>query len=72
MVSKCANPNRSAEFMYLGDGKLFEFDSASSRATRGFRWLCKECSKSLKLQRGGDGQIELIRMDQSQQDEFAA
>jgi hypothetical protein len=72
MVSKCANPNCSAEFMYLGDGQLFEFDSASWRATRDFHWLCKECSKSLKLQRGADGQIELVRMDQSQQDEFAA
>ena len=72
MVSKCANPNCSAEFMYFGDGKLFEFDSASSRASRDFHWLCNECAKSLKLQRREDGEIELVRMDRPHQDELAA
>ena len=72
MVSKCANPNCSAAFMYLGDGKLFEFESTSSRATRDFHWLCNECAKSLKLQRAGDGHIELVRTEKPRQDEFAA
>ena len=72
MVSKCSNPNCSAEFMYFGDGKLFEFDSISSRATRDFHWLCKECAKSLKLQRREDGEIILIRVDEADQDELAA
>jgi len=47
--------------MYFGDGKLFEFESTSSRATGDFHWLCNECAKSLKLQRGEDGGIELVR-----------
>jgi hypothetical protein len=72
MVSKCSNPNCSAEFMYLGDGKLFEFESASSRATRDFHWLCNECAKSLKLHRREDGEIILVRVDQADQDELAA
>jgi hypothetical protein len=60
MVSKCANPNRSAEFMYFGDGKLFGFESTSSRTARDFHWLCNECAKSLKLQRGEHDGIELV------------
>ena len=72
MVSKCANPNCSAEFMYFGDGRLFEFESTSSRATRDFHWLCKECAKSLKLQRREDGEIELVRSDRPDRNQFAA
>lgn len=58
--------------MYLGDGKLFEFESISSRATRDFHWLCNECAKSLKLQRREDGEIVLVPLDQAGQDELAA
>jgi len=72
MVSKCSNPKCSTEFMYLGDGKLFEFDSISSRATRDFHWLCNECAKSLKLKRREDGEIVLVPLDQDDQDELAA
>ncbi len=60
MVSKCVNPNCSAEFMYFGEGKLFEFESPSSRNTRDFHWLCDECSKSFKLQKDGNGEIGLV------------
>ena len=72
MVSKCSNPNCSAEFMYFGDGKLFEFESISSRATRDFHWLCSECAKSLKLQRREDGEIVLVRVHEVDHGEFAA
>jgi hypothetical protein len=72
MVSKCANPNCSAEFMYFGDGKLFEFESTSSRAARDFHWLCNECAKSLKLRRRRDGEIELVRAGRSHKSGFAA
>jgi len=72
MVSKCTNPNCSAEFRYFGDGKLFEFESTSSRLTRNFHWLCNECAKSLKLQRGADGRVLLVRLDQVDQSEYAA
>jgi hypothetical protein len=72
MVSKCANPICSAEFMYFGDGRLFEFESTSSRAARDFHWLCSECAKSLKLQRRKDGEIEVVRAEQSARNQFAA
>ena len=72
MVSKCSNPNCSAEFMYFGDGKLFEFESISSRATRDFHWLCNECAKSLKLERRDNGEIVLVAVHEVDHDEFAA
>ena len=72
MVSKCSNPSCSTEFKYLGEGRLFEFESVSSRATRDFHWLCNECAKSLKLQRREDGEIVLVAIDQADKDELAA
>ena len=72
MVSKCSNPNCSVEFMYFGDGKLFEFESISSRATRDFHWLCNECAKSLKLQRREDGEIVLVPVGKPDRSEYAA
>lgn len=65
MVSKCVNPNCTAEFKYFGEGRLFDFESASSRNTRDFHWLCDECSKSLKLQRAADGAIILLPIQES-------
>ena len=69
MVSKCANPNCSAEFMYFGDGKLFEFESTSSHTTRDFHWLCDNCAKTFKLQKGADGNVSVVPLDK---DELAA
>jgi hypothetical protein len=60
MLSKCANPECSATFRYLHDGKLFRFEvevpssgepagmvlpEMKKRATRlEFFWLCEKCA----------------------------
>ncbi len=61
MLSKCANPDCSASFHYLGQGKLYEIrpetapagpqlvapKKAAGRAER--FWLCNECASVMTL-----------------------
>ncbi len=61
MLSKCANPDCSASFHYLGEGKLFEIryqaesdadenlprKLAAGRSER--FWLCDSCATSMTL-----------------------
>jgi hypothetical protein len=64
MLSKCANPGCAAPFLYLHQGKLFRFDTATEhpaaqspasqskdRTVRHleFFWLCAECATKLTL-----------------------
>lgn len=59
MVSKCANPNCSAPFRYLHEGRIFalEFtaetkvDSGEVRPQRRIEhfWLCPRCCGSITL-----------------------
>ena len=61
MISKCANPDCSAPFLYLHAGKLFrievespaQFQSATgaSKPVRRveYFWLCDICAKALTL-----------------------
>lgn len=59
MLSKCANPDCSAPFLYLHEGKLFRFHTGpkspvrqtSEKAVRHveFFWLCGECAGTLTL-----------------------
>ena len=64
MVSKCANPDCSAQFRYLRNGKLFRIhnemltaaeavaqNSLQQAATRRdrFFWLCNECAGKMTL-----------------------
>ena len=62
MISKCANPECSAPFQYLREGRLFRMDimpqpsSATSppNSPKVIRhvehyWLCGPCSRSLTL-----------------------
>jgi len=60
MISKCANPDCSASFRYLRDGKLFrvdldelenrpESDSDKAWHRREHFWLCGCCAASLTL-----------------------
>ena len=65
MVSKCANPNCSASFLYFHVGKLFRVDtSAGSDRRRSlgqdeftdrplrrveFYWLCERCASKMTL-----------------------
>lgn len=60
MVSKCANPNCSAVFRYLREGRLFHFELRKSNSLRkgsvtqnvgGHEcfWLCATCSVKMTL-----------------------
>ncbi len=61
MVSKCANPNCPASFLYLHQGKLFRMavetgktDGLSPETRRAqshvqFYWLCDDCSATMTL-----------------------
>ncbi len=57
MLSKCANPECSRQFLYLHQGKLFQLaptpEVDSSEATFDVLherfWLCDLCSKSMSL-----------------------
>ena len=75
MVSKCANPNCSTPFLYLGKGTLFFFeispDSEPPVATESLRtlrkgphrietfWLCRNCSSRLVV-RMIRGKVEVV------------
>jgi len=68
MLSKCANPKCSANFLYLHEGRLFRSESAagnpivasdagmkkSSRRIE-FFWLCAKCAPKMTLIRDGEG-----------------
>ncbi len=59
MVSKCANPDCSAIFRYLREGRLFNFEVTKSNPSRvvGVHiarsyehfWLCPACSVNMTL-----------------------
>lgn len=65
MVSKCANPECSAQFRYFHTGKLFRLETATglerrrsmgpdgdhARALRHleFYWLCEECAPKMTI-----------------------
>jgi hypothetical protein len=61
MVSKCANPNCSATFLYFHKGKLFRIESTGGNppvensygkkpAPRlEFFWLCDKCAEKMTL-----------------------
>lgn len=67
VISKCANPECTAAFRYLHEGKLFQFEArlldeltismhAARQKDRPSReierfWLCDSCSKTLTLVR---------------------
>ena len=65
MISKCANPACRARFLYLHEGKLFQFereacddaelllgfDSTMHKHSTGveFFWLCGQCAATMTL-----------------------
>lgn len=68
MLSKCANPNCSANFLYLHEGRLFRSESAmddgfvsndagmkKSPRRIEFFWLCSNCAPRMTLIRNGEG-----------------
>jgi len=81
MVSKCANPNCSAPFLYLHQGKLFRLETDAqdpvadaamkkfSRRTE-FFWLCSECAARLTL--GYEKGVGLVIVSLSETHGYAA
>ena len=68
MVSKCANPECSAKFLYLHQGKIYlltpprELENMSEHEWGLLEerfWLCDRCCKTLKVVWGGK-QPELV------------
>lgn len=61
MVSKCANPECSERFLFLGRGKLFHLSPTPDVEAIGGEsqvlyerfWLCDECCKKMTLVWGG-------------------
>jgi hypothetical protein len=47
MLLNCANPNCSAEFLYLYDGELFVIELPNRTVER--YWLCRECALSMRV-----------------------
>jgi hypothetical protein len=67
MLSKCANPDCSALFLYLHRGKLFMLETANpsgekhSERKREYFWLCEECSSSMTIAYDGAAGISTRR-----------
>ncbi len=59
MLSKCANPNCSASFFYLHQGKLFRCETGTHKDSHAgvkksarrieFFWLCENCAVSMTV-----------------------
>ena len=72
MLSKCANPVCSRQFMHLHEGKIFclsptpEVEAAAGRFAPSLYerfWLCDECCKELTLVWGGT-EAKLVPLSQ--------
>ncbi len=63
MVSRCANPDCGAPFLYLRTGKLFVMPRSgfSTRHSRvEYFWLCGNCSGNLTIDSFCDGGIPVL------------
>ena len=75
MLSKCANPNCSATFRFLSEGKLYRIDSKAASVRRGARtesnpgrprideyfWLCSSCCLDMTIRIDNNFEISLVR-----------
>jgi hypothetical protein len=73
MLSKCANPVCSTEFIYLREGKLFVMEQPIKPALRQqgpvesktanrleHFWLCGPCSEDLTLEYSNDHGVQVV------------
>jgi hypothetical protein len=63
MVSRCANPDCGAPFLYLRQGKLFVmprpgFSARHSRVE--YFWLCGNCAGNLTIESFRDGGVPIL------------
>ncbi|MFZ0864358.1 MAG: hypothetical protein ABR881_17380 [Candidatus Sulfotelmatobacter sp.] len=76
MLAKCANPDCSATFRYLHEGKLFAIESKADSLHWGppadpeyrgkshsplYFWLCSSCCYAMTVQSDGDHGISVVR-----------
>lgn len=76
MLSKCANPDCSASFLYLHQGKLFRFEVETRNRANPMRgpgvsaeklpmrteyfWLCDSCLSRLTLVRDQKSEVKAV------------
>jgi hypothetical protein len=76
MLSKCANPDCSAAFLYLRQGKLFRFEvknqgngkvrsepegsGTGGRSHTEYFWLCDSCLTRMTLVQHGDLEVNAV------------
>jgi hypothetical protein len=72
MLSKCANPNCSAPFRYLHEGRLFRVARPARDDGNGngswkkvpqqleYFWLCDSCAGRMTLACGENGKIKAV------------
>jgi hypothetical protein len=67
MISRCANPECCAPFLYLRDGRLFAVHHAHEGEvpTIEYFWLCSQCSTFLKMELSSDGAMILVREERA-------
>lgn len=64
MVAKCGNPSCSARFRRLREGKLFRLETdpilrPSGPKVKEYFWLCRDCSLTMTLHLGEDGNVTM-------------
>jgi hypothetical protein len=63
MVSQCANPGCTAQFLYFGQGQVVAVPHRGKPLTEStveFFWLCGECSSHLNLEVELNGAMHLV------------
>lgn|GEM_PF-1175736 len=70
MLAKCANPACGAHFLYLHEGRIFNFpfseDGTPGKALGRVEhfWLCSRCAASLTVvMDGGSAQVRFRRLE---------
>ncbi len=69
MVSRCANPECGAPFLYLREGRLIAVRRGEGRHGRvEFFWLCGACTSRLTLETGANCAGTLVALAENTRD----
>jgi hypothetical protein len=60
MLAKCSNPSCVAQFLHLGDGRLFRLISVFDSGRLEYFWLCNSCSSSMILRLAEAGSVVAV------------
>ncbi len=69
MLLTCANPNCTAEFLYLHEGELFLIELSDRTVQR--YWLCGACAPSMRVVYDPAEGIKLVPKDAATESERA-